>query len=138
MAPALSPDGRWIAYTSTETGRAEVYLRPFPNVGMERRQITSRGGRSPEWSANGRELFLMAESQELLVADVTPGPRPIIGEPRGVFSARGFWMNAFYRGYHLEPGGRSFIMYRAITSDTQSQFVLVLNWLEELKAKAGR
>jgi Tol biopolymer transport system component len=138
MAPALSPDGRWIAYTSTETGRAEVYLRPFPNVGMERRQITNRGGRSPEWSANGRELFFMAESQELFVADVTPGPRPLIGEPRTVFSTRGFWMNAFYRGYHLEPGGRSFIMYRAFTTDAQSQFVLVLNWLEELRAKARR
>jgi hypothetical protein len=105
---------------------------------MERRQITSRGGRSPDWSANGRELFFMAESQELLVADVTPGPRPIIGEPRRVFSTSGFGMNAFYRGYHLEPGGRTFIMYRAITTDAQSQFVLVLNWFEELKEKAAR
>jgi hypothetical protein len=105
---------------------------------MERRQITSRGGRSPEWSANGRELFFMAESQELFAADVTPGPRPILGEPRRVFATRGFWMNAYYRGYALEPGGRSFIMYRAITTDTQSQLVLVLNWFEELKHKAGR
>jgi serine/threonine-protein kinase len=138
MAPALSPDGRWIAYTSTETGRAEVYLRPFPNVGMERRQITSRGGRSPEWSANGRELLFMTESQELFAADVTPGPRPTMGEPRRVFSTSGFGMNAYYRGYHLEPGGRSFIMYRAITTDAQSQVVLVLNWFDELKAKAAR
>jgi hypothetical protein len=105
---------------------------------LERRQITSRGGRSAEWSANGRELFFTTESQELFAADVTPGPRPTIGTPRRVFSTSGFGMNAYYRGYHLEPGGRSFIMYRAITTDARSQFVLVLNWFEELKHKAAR
>jgi serine/threonine-protein kinase len=138
MTPALSPDGRWIAYTSTETGRAEVYLRPFPNVQAERRQITSRGGRSPAWSESGRELFFMTDSEELFAADVTPGPRPTIGEPRRVFSTTGFGMNSYYAGYALEPGGRAFLMYRAITTDARSQFVLALNWFEEFKGKAVR
>jgi hypothetical protein len=55
-----------------------------------------------------------------------------------VFSTTGFGMNSYYAGYALEPGGRSFLMYRAITTDARSQFVLALNWFEELKAKAGR
>jgi hypothetical protein len=74
----------------------------------------------------------------LFAADVTLEPRPTIGEPRRVFSTTGFGMNSYYAGYALEPGGRSFLMYRAITSDARSQLVLVLSWLEELRAKAGR
>ena len=57
VAPALSPDGRWLAYASNESGRYEVYVRPFPDANAGRWQVSRNGGNEPVWAHNGRELF---------------------------------------------------------------------------------
>ncbi len=55
--PAVSPDGRWLAYASDESGTAEIYVRPFPDAGSARWQVSTAGGVSPIWSHSGKELF---------------------------------------------------------------------------------
>ncbi len=57
LQPEISPDGRWMAYTSDESGKYEIYVRPFPEVNKGRWQVSTSGGDTPLWSPNGRELF---------------------------------------------------------------------------------
>jgi len=66
---AFSPDGRWVAYGSNETGRFEVYVRPFPGPGRPW-QISTNGGNSPRWRADGRELYFVAPDRKLMAANV--------------------------------------------------------------------
>ena len=81
-APAISPDGSWIAYVSTETGIAEVFVRPYPDDGRAW-QVSAGGGDSPLWSRDGRRLFFTAlEEDDLMVVDVDPGDDVVIGPPR--------------------------------------------------------
>ena len=138
FGPALSPDGHWIAYASTESGRPEVYVRPFPDVARERIPVSRNGGRGPGWSLDGKELFFESAAQELMAVPVTwSGGRPGFGEPKPLFSMRGFVEGVEQRSFQPEPGGRSFLMVQEAESKAQPQLVLVLNWFEELKAKVG-
>ena len=138
LSPAVSPDGGWVAYVSTESGRAEIYLRPFPDVSRERIQVSRSGGRGPRWSRDGRELFYLSESGHLTAVPVALSARPALGEPRSLFPVGDFVIDPEETTYVPEPGGRTFIMIREAESKPQSQLVLVLNWLEELKAKVGK
>ena len=140
LHPAVSPDGHWVAYASTETGRAEVYLRPFPDAARERIQVSRSGGSGPGWSRDGRELFFVSEANELMAVPVTGSTRPVLGEPRALFPL-GSFVGANVTGernFEPEPGGKSFIMLRQTETKSAPQLVLVLNWFEELKTKAGR
>jgi serine/threonine-protein kinase len=139
QSPAVSPEGRWVAYTSTETGRPEVYLRPFPDVARERMQVSRSGGSVPAWSRDGRELFFVSAANELMAVPVTWSARPALGEPRALFPlGPSLITNSNYeRTFEPEPGGKSFIMLKQADSKAALQMVLVLNWFEELKAKLG-
>ena len=66
-APVLSPDGRWLAYVSDETGQDEVWVRPFPNVDAGRWQVSARGGTEPLWAHSGRELFYKSQGSMKVV-----------------------------------------------------------------------
>ena len=72
----VSPDGRWLAYQSNESGREEVYVRPFPNVETARRQVSTGGGTRPLWSRNGRELFYYV-APDTIMARARAGSRRI-------------------------------------------------------------
>jgi len=138
FGPALSPDGHWIAYASTESGHPEVYVRPFPDAARERIPVSRSGGRGPGWSLDGKELFFASEGRELMAVPVTwSGGRPGFGEPKPMFSMRGFVDAAEQRSFQPERGGRSFLMVREAESKAQPQLVLVLNWFEELKSKVA-
>jgi Tol biopolymer transport system component len=74
-APSFSPDGRWLAYASNESGRLQVYFRAFPGPGGKR-TVSTGGGADPRWRADGREIYFN-RGDAVLAADVTPlGPRP--------------------------------------------------------------
>ena len=134
-SPALSPDGHWVAYASTESGRPEIYLRPFPDAARERIPVSTTGGQEPQWSRDGRELYFVSAAQDLMALPVNwSAGRPSFGAPSALFSLRGF---VTVVGYRPEPGDRSFLMVREAEPKTPAQLVLVLNWLEELKAKVG-
>jgi hypothetical protein len=88
-AIALSPNGRVLAYQSDETGRTEVFIRPFPNVDAGKRQVSNGGGVAPLWSRDGAELFYLNDEQEMMVASITPGATLTTGEPHGRELLRG-------------------------------------------------
>jgi len=133
---ALSPDMRWLAYTSDETGTAEVYVQPFPGGGRPVR-ISREGGRTPRWSADGRELFFEAPDGGIMAASVTPGADFQVAAPRLLFHAPGWTRPLFFDSgipYAVSPDGQRFIV-RQTASATDA--VLVQNWPAKLEAKGG-
>jgi hypothetical protein len=85
-AARLSPDGRWIAYTSDESGQPEVYVRRFPS-GSDERTISSQGGSEPQWRADGRELFYLAANHTLIAVPITLTGELTVGPPVKVHNA---------------------------------------------------
>ncbi|MDP3775205.1 MAG: hypothetical protein Q8Q85_13160, partial [Gemmatimonadales bacterium] len=106
-APALSPDGRWLAYQSSEPGRAEVYVRPFPGPGP-RVPVSLNGGTEPYWSRDGRELFYR-EGDVMMAASVRTLPAFEVAERRRLFSGA-FLPGGSFREYDVAPDGRRFVM----------------------------
>jgi len=141
----VSPDGLWLAYSSDESGRLEVYVRPFPSLGNPR-PVSSEGGTNVVWGRNGRELFYVRgvspEAAELVVhqvgADGTVDPtgRPLFHlAPLGLFAA------APFPAFDVTPDGRRFVFVQASgepAPPAPTSIHLVFNWFEELKAKAPR
>jgi len=141
-AIAISPDGRWLAYESNETGRTEVFLRPFPNTEAGKWQVSNDGGYAPLWARNGRELFYVSGNFEMVAVSVAQGAEPRLGQRTRLFAlGERLYMskNEFYTPFDVAPDGR-FIMARTIRSATALDLPLVVvdNWLEELKRKVGR
>jgi len=136
--PAVSPDGRWLAYISDATGRFEVYVRPFPNVQDATWQISTTGGSEPRWSHSGRELFFRTPEGMMMAAPIAAGSAFEWGEPRPLFSAAGFASAENGRMYDVAPGDQRFLMLRALPDSTPSQVVVVQNFFEELRRKVPR
>jgi serine/threonine-protein kinase len=131
---AFSPDGRWIAYDSNESGRFEVYVRPFPNVNSGRWQISVGGGSSPVWARNGRELFYYNPPKAMAVA-IQGGSSFVASNPQMLFQGPYFVPTAG-QVYDVSPDGRRFLMIKPAQPTNGSsapQLVVVLNWLEDLK-----
>jgi serine/threonine-protein kinase len=106
-APALSPDGQWLAYQSDEAGRMEVYVRPYPGPGA-RVPVSVAGGAEPAWSRDGRELFYRA-ADTVMVAAVVVRPTFAVTGRRALFSG-GFLRGGPFREYDVAPDGRGFVM----------------------------
>ena len=142
-APALSPDGRWLAYESNETGRNEIFVRPFPNVGDGKWQVSTAGGRMPLWARSGRELFFMNERRELVAQSVVAQATFQRGEQRVLFTiGPEYTLSEHYTPFDISPDGQRFIMVRSVGSATDRgalrQLILVENWVEELRSKVRR
>jgi serine/threonine-protein kinase len=131
----LSPDGRWLAYNSNESGRHEVYVRPFPDVDKGRWQVSTGGGSQPTWARNGRELFFR-NGAALMAVPVQTNPSFAAGNPKVVFEGQ-YAAPQGGRTYDVSPDGRRFLMIKegASTGDAapQAQIILIQNWSEELK-----
>ncbi len=129
--PAISPDGRWMAYRSEETGRFEVYVGPFPNVEDGKWQISRDGGESPVWGPNGRELFYRSlNGQSMMAVRVETEPTFAAGSPEVLFT--GSYYFGAGRNYDLSPDGQRFLMIKE-EEVGGAQINVVLNWFEELK-----
>jgi serine/threonine-protein kinase len=132
-APALSPDGQWIAYMSDKSGQDEIYVRPYPGPGPEV-TISTGGGTGALWSRSGTELFYM-EGNRLMSVAVRPGSTFDWGAPALLFS--GTYETLAVDGvanYDVTPDGRRFVMVKPDDdSESTGEVVLVQNWVEELR-----
>jgi hypothetical protein len=125
-APAISPDGKWLAYQSNESGRFEVYVVAFPQ-GDRKRQISTEGGFSPIWARTGRELFYQTGTA-LMATSVTTEPEFVAERAHVIFKGR-------YEGtFDISPDDRRFLLIKSLTQEASAtQVNLGLNWFEELK-----
>ena len=144
----LSPDGRWMAYHSQESGEQQVYAEAVPGPGR-RVQVSPSGGGSPVWRADGRELYYAQPTREgqqrgarefdaaVMAVTVTSGAPVPFGQPRQLFAGR-FSMSNPHRGYDASPDGERFVMLQARQRppDVITGMIVVQNWTEELKQLA--
>jgi len=133
----ISPDGKWMAFQSNESGTEEVYVRPFPDVESGRWQVSTTGGFHPAWAPNGRELFYVAADGRLMAVDVRSQGGFAAGVPRMLVDG-GFYFNLVAQGrsYDISPDGTRFLLIEAPNTGTQADtagLTVVLNWAEELK-----
>ena len=148
ISPAFSPDGRWIAYTSDESGTDEVYVRPFPAAGGKW-QVSDEGGGNPLWSPDGRELYYRTNTGMMVVSVETEGGTFRAGKPSQLFEGRfrggvtGMAVSGFrFQDYDVLPSGEGFVMFPQSTEEGKgAHLVMVFNWLEEVQrafAATGR
>ena len=133
-APAISPDGRWMAYDSTLSGQTEIYVQRFPELG-DRRLISTSGGRIPRWSPDGTELFYVSlYGRRMFAVPIVTQPAFRAGVPEVLFEGAYLAPAGTNRPYDLTPNGDRFVMIKTgSTSDGDApQIVLVQNWFEEL------
>jgi len=133
--PTVSPDGRWLAYISDESGRYEVYVRPFPNTDGGKWSVSVDGGREPLWSHSGRELFYRSGGM-LVSAQIVPGPTFAIGERRPLFGVIQYSTSTSYRQYDVTPDDQRFVMIE-FGGDELGELVLMENWFEVLRERVG-
>jgi serine/threonine protein kinase/Tol biopolymer transport system component len=142
ITPEFSPDGRWLAYVSNESGRHEVYVQPYPGPG-ERHLISTNGGVQPAWSGNGGELFYVqgggfdpgGGATALMSVSVTTGPAFQAGRPEKMFENTAL-LTPWGRSYDVSPDGRRFLLTvteEATTNLAPAQMIFVQHWFEELK-----
>jgi serine/threonine-protein kinase len=132
----VSPDGRWMAYGSTQSGQYEVYVTSFPDA-RGRWQISTGGGRQPAWSRDGRELFYREFNGALVAVPVTLSPTFSAGPGRRLFqdpAYAGAGPSLSDRTYDVSPDGRRFLMIR-IVAPQQRTLAVVQNWFDELRQR---
>jgi Tol biopolymer transport system component len=143
---SVAPNGQWMAYVSNESGRPEVYVRPFSDPSANRVKVSTEGGGQPRWSATGSELYFVNQTTAMLpdssgrvaammVVDVRPGPTFAASTPRTVFS-RSRPINYF----GVTPDGKRFVIVTPTTrspGDRRPEVVIVENWMRELGRRSS-
>ena len=140
MNAEVSPNGQWLAYESNESGRNEIYVRPFPNVDAGRQQVSTNGGTQPLWARNGQELFYESMGT-LMRVPVKTGATFERGTPEKVFDASPYLVRPLGAGpgrmYDVSADGQRFLMIKetsvADERPPSARIILVQNWFEELK-----
>jgi serine/threonine-protein kinase len=134
-APRFSPDGRWLAYLSNESGRFEIYVQPYPGPGGKW-QISTEGGTEPVWNPNGRELFYRS-GDKMFAVDVATQPGFSAGKPRMLFEGKYEPAPATFPNYDVSADGQHFLMLKLMeqAEEAPTQINVVLNWFEELKRR---
>jgi serine/threonine protein kinase/Tol biopolymer transport system component len=144
--PQISPDGRWMAYWSTETGQYGIFVRPFPEVNQGKWQVSTVPGESPRWSPDGREIFYISQTGDAVMAvSVETEPTFSAGKPRELF--RGTFVAGYQESppYDIHPDGKRFLMIKPSqlqggesAEKRPRKINIVLNWDEELKQRVPK
>jgi serine/threonine protein kinase/Tol biopolymer transport system component len=126
----FSPDGKWIAYDSKESGKSDVYAAPFPGPG-ERIPISTAGGRDPKWRGDGKEIFYTAEDGKMMAVPIKAGTALEPGVPIALFETRtrnkGGWR------YDVTPDGQRFLVITKVQEQEALPMTVVVNWTARLK-----
>ena len=128
---AFSRDGNWVAYQSDESGRYEIYVRPYPGPGG-RWQVSTHGGTHPLWSPTRDELFYWNDGK-MMSARYEATAESFRSSRGEELFAGPYVFDSFNRGFDITPDGERFIMLESAANQDASKLVLVLNWFEELK-----
>jgi Tol biopolymer transport system component len=130
----FSPDGRWIAYASDESGQLEVYLRSYP-MSDRKWPVSTHGGTGPRWNRNGREIFYRS-GNKIMAADVSvSGHDVVLSAPRVLFDQRyAYGANTALANYDVSVDGQRFVMVK--NDPGASHLNVVLNWFDELRQRA--
>ena len=131
MNPCFSPDGRWIAFNSNQSGRGEVYVKPYPGPGGMV-PISTDGGWEPRWPANGEELFYRYQDK-LMAVSIQTEPELKVERPRILFKMPQAQMARWW--YDVTPDGQQFVMTKRSESGVPTQLNVVQNWFKELKRR---
>jgi len=143
VQPKISPDGRWMAYVSLESGQSEVYVRPFPEVNKGKWQISTSGGDVPLWSPDDRELFYR-NGDSVMAVPVQTEPIFKAGKPSLLFQGKYVPRYAqIQRPWDIHPDGKRFLLIKPQVSTGAAPAVaaprpkinIVVNWFEELKQR---
>jgi serine/threonine-protein kinase len=137
LAPALSYDGRWLAYSSNETGRAEVFVVPFPNASDAKWRVSLAGGIEPAWSRDG-ELFYRSARGEMVAVEVKTEPVFSVGATKVLFQDADYQRSGVHRQYDVTADGQRFILIRPMADERESQLVLVQNFIQALQPSGPR
>jgi serine/threonine-protein kinase len=133
-AAEVSPDGRWMAYVSDESGKNQVYVRPFPGPGGKA-PISIEAGEDPRWSADGREIFYFDPVRNQVMAVAIEGAASVrAGQPHALFEQRD-------PNWDVTPDGKRFLVRRQPQNEaSQARLQVVVNWFDELtrKVPAGK
>lgn len=132
----FSPNGRWLAYVSDESGEFEVYMRPFPGPGP-RFPISSGGGEEPAWSRSGRELFYRSGGRMMSVS-ISETPEFSASRPQVLFEGLYHYADLPTRTYDVGPDGRFVMVTEPEPDEATRRLHVILNWSEELKRPASR
>jgi Tol biopolymer transport system component len=132
MFATFSPDGKYIAYQSNESGRAEIYVQEFPEA-QNKSQVSTDGGREPYWRRDGKELFYRSPAGSIVAVPVQRGSGGIsIGTATTLFTTR--FATVLVRGvYRPAPDGQRFLVLAPRASQTEQPASVVLNWTSALR-----
>jgi len=131
MDARISPDGRWIAYVSDESGKWEVYVQRFLSPGGKW-QVSSAGGKQPQWSHDGKELFYVASDQKLMAAPVRPGASLDPGTAKQLFQLHAT-ADFFGTSYDVAADGQRFLVTTLVGEEASPPLNVIVNWTEALK-----
>jgi Tol biopolymer transport system component len=138
-AAALSPDGRWLAYESNETGDDEIYVRPFPDADDGKWQVSAGGGLNPRWARNGREIFYINRDGAMSVAEVSTTGGFRVGQRSSLFSLEGtgLYFGSNYASWDVSADGQRFLMvqFANIGEATLNQLIVVENFVADLRRR---
>jgi eukaryotic-like serine/threonine-protein kinase len=131
--PSLSPNGQWLTYASSESGRYEIYLRSFVQPGAAL-QVSVDGGTEPMWSPDGTQIYFRSD-RKMMAAKIVQGASPAVTQRRVLFvDMFDGDMPMPHRNYDVTPDGKRFVMI-APTEDAVPETIVVLNWTTEMRAK---
>jgi Tol biopolymer transport system component len=130
LGARLSPDGRWLAYESDESGRWEIFVRRFPELG-DRRQVSTEGGRQARWSGDGKELFFVSPDRKIYAVQVRPGASLETSPPRPLFQTRILPLVESRNHYDVMPDGRRFIVNSRRPEDASQPITVITGWKPE-------
>ena len=129
----FSPDGKWIAYSSDETGDFEVYVQPFPATGAKS-QISTHGGAQPRWRGDGKEMYYRSRDGKLMAVSIRVGAKLEVGLPQVLFQASPDPLYpAIATSYDVTRDGKRFVINTALDDGRGSPITVIVNWAAQLK-----